>query len=153
MTKQDTIEEFDVAELLQKQESNANEVDELISKHEKFKAKWLKLTDQDMFDRVALWENMKDKITELKSTYYEEKQQNDVKKGARMVELKAMLNEQWKKVHTDSTADALIKQEFQQRDNEISIHKLQAELLQNKADCVLEYINIVKIHIKKDFSM
>jgi len=54
----------------------------------------LKLTDQDMFDRVALWENMKDKITELKSTYYEEKQQNDVKKGARMVELKAMLNEQ-----------------------------------------------------------
>jgi len=39
MTNQDTIEEFDVAELLQKQESNANEVDELISKHEKFKAK------------------------------------------------------------------------------------------------------------------
>ena len=153
MTNQDTIEDFDVAELLQKQEANASEVDELISKHEKFKAKWLQLTDQDMFDRVALRESMKDKITELKSVYYEEKQQNDVKKGARMVELKAMLNEAWKKVHTDSTADALIKQEFQQRDNEISIHKLQAELLQNKADCVLEYINIVKIHIKKDFSI
>ena len=153
MTNQDTIEDFDVAELLQKQEANASEVDELISKHEKFKAKWLQLTDQDMFDRVALRESMKDKITELKSVYYEEKQQNDVKKGARMVELKAMLNEAWKKIHTDSTVDALIKQEFQQRDNEISIHKLQAELLQNKADCVLEYINIVKIHIKKDFSI
>lgn len=80
MTNQDTIEEFDVAELLQKQESNANEVDELISKHEKFKAKWLKLTDQDMFDRVALWENMKDKITELKSTYYEESNKTMLKR-------------------------------------------------------------------------
>ena len=90
MTNQDTIEDFDIGEMLMKQEANASEVDELISKHEKFKAKWLQLTDQDMFDRVALRESMKDKITELKSVYYEEKQQNDVKKGARMVELKAM---------------------------------------------------------------
>ena len=145
--------EFDVEEILQPQQHNAKEVDEMIAKHESFKAKWLMLNDEDMFNRVALWEAMKDKITELKSLYYEEKQENDKQKWIRLIELKSMLNEQWKKVHTDSTADATIKQEFQQRDNEISVHKLQAELLQNKADAVLEYINIVKIHIKKDYSI
>lgn len=145
--------EFDVEEILQPQQHNAKDVDEMIAKHESFKAKWLMLNDEDMFNRVALWEAMKDKITELKSLYYEEKQENDKQKWIRLIELKSMLNEQWKKVHTDSTADATIKQEFQQRDNEISIHKLQAELLQNKADAVLEYINIVKIHIKKDYTV
>ena len=150
--EEDTVE-FDVEEILHPQEHNGKAVDEMIERHERFKLKWLQLTDEDMFNRVALWEEMKDKITELKSLYYEEKQENDKQKWIRLIELKSMLNEQWKKVHTDSTADATIKQEFQQRDNEISIHKLQAELLQNKADAVLEYINIIKIHIKKDYSI
>lgn len=147
------IKEFDVWELLQIQEQNGKAVDKLIARHEKFKAKGLQLTDQDMFDRIRLWEEMKDKITELKSTYYEEKQEMDKDKGIRLVELKAMLDEKGKKQHTDSTADAVIRQEFRQRENEISIHKLQAELLNNKAETVQEYINIVKIHMKKDFSI
>ena len=147
------IENFDVVEWLENQEKHWKEVDGLIARHEAFKKKGLKLNDQDMFDRIKLWEEMKDKITELKSVYYEEKQENDVNKWMRLVELKAMLDENNKKKYTDATADAVIRQEFRQRENEISIHKLQAELLQNKADTVQEYINIVKIHMKKDFSM
>lgn len=149
MTDNGNIETIDVNEIIHPQETYQTRIDEMIKKHEDFKKKWLQLTDQDLFDWVALWESMNDTITEIKSKYYEEKQENDVQKWMRIVELKAMLNDQWKKVHTESTADAVIKQEFQIRDNEIAIFKLQSELLQNKAQTVQEYINIVKIHMKK----
>ena len=145
--------EFDVEEILQPQQHNAKDVDEMIAKHESFKAKWLMLNDEDMFNRVALWEAMKDKITELKSLYYEEKQENDKQKWIRLIELKSMLDDKWKKIHTDSTADANIKKEFQQRDNEISISKLQAKQLFAKSSKVEQYINIVKIHMKKDYTV
>jgi hypothetical protein len=39
MTNQDTIETFEVEELLQKQDSNAKEVEAMIKKHEEFKMK------------------------------------------------------------------------------------------------------------------
>ena len=153
MTNQDTIETFEVEELLQKQDSNAKEVEAMIQKHEEFKMKWLRLNEQDLFDWVALWEEMECKAIELKSLFEEEKAENDVKKWERLIELKLMLDWNGKKIHTDSTADAHIKKEFKQRESEISIHKLQANQLLAKATKVENYINIVKIRMKKDFTM
>jgi len=68
-------------------------IDSLLQRHEVVKLKGLQLGEQDLFDRVALWEEMADSITELRSQYQEQKQQNEVEKGKRMIELKAELDE------------------------------------------------------------
>ena len=68
-------------------------IDSLLQRHEVLKLKGLQLGEQDLFDRVALWEEMADSITELRSQYQEQKQQNEVEKGKRMIELKSELDE------------------------------------------------------------
>lgn len=128
-------------------------IDSLLQRHEVLKLKGLQLGEQDLFDRVALWEEMADSITELRSQYQEQKQQNEVEKGKRMIELKAELDENWKKKYTESTAEAVIRQEFYQQDLDLSVLKTKIELLQNRTTVISEYVNIVKMHIKKDFSM
>ncbi len=128
-------------------------IDSLLQRHEVLKLKGLQLGEQDLFDRVALWEEMADSITELRSQYQEQKQANEVEKGKRMIELKAELDENWKKKYTESTAEAVIRQEFYQQDLDLSVLKTKIELLQNRTTVISEYVNIVKMHIKKDFSM
>lgn len=128
-------------------------IDSLLQRHEVLKLKGLQLGEQDLFDRISLREEMADCITELKSQYQEQKQANEVEKGKRMIELKAELDENWKKKYTESTADAVIRQEFYQQDLDLSVLKTKIELLQNRTTVIGEYVNIVKMHLKKDFSM
>ena len=70
-----------------------------------------------------------------------------------MIELKLELDEQGKKKYTESTAEAVIRQEFFQQDLDLATLRTKTELLQNKTGVINEYINIVKMHLKKDFSM
>ena len=128
-------------------------IDSLLQRHEVLKLKGLQLGEQDLFDRISLREEMADCITELKSQYQEQKQANEVEKGKRMIELKAELDENWKKKYTESTAEAVIRQEFYQQDLDLSVLKTKIELLQNRTTVIGEYVNIVKMHLKKDFSM
>lgn len=67
-------------------------IQSLIDRHEKIKSKGLQLGEQDLFDRVALREEMADCITEFRSQYQEQKRQNEVEKGKRMIELKSELD-------------------------------------------------------------
>ena len=147
------VEEFEVEDILKPYARNDEIINQMIQKHEWFKKKWFQLTDSDLFDWLALSEDMECKAIELMSLYEEEKAENDVLKWERMIELKSQLDDKWKKIHTDSTADANIRKEFQQRDNEISISKLQAKQLFAKSSKVEQYINIVKIHMKKDYTV
>ena len=132
---------------------DTTKIDALLQRHEILKLKWLQLWEQDLFNWVMLWEEMADCITELRSSYQEQKQSNDTKKGQRMIELKAELDDNNKKKYTESTAEAVIRQEFFQQDLDLSALKIKTELLQNKTAVINEYINIVKMHLKKDFSM
>ena len=132
---------------------DTTKIDALLERHEILKLKWLQLWEQDLFNWVMLWEEMADCITELRSSYQEQKQSNDKEKGKRMIELKLELDEQGKKKYTESTAEAVIRQEFFQQDLDLSALKIKTELLQNKTGVINEYINIVKMHLKKDFSM
>ena len=132
---------------------DTTKIDALLQRHEILKLKWLQLWEQDLFNWVMLWEEMADCITELRSSYQEQKQSNDTKKGQRMIELKLELDEQGKKKYTESTAEAVIRQEFFQQDLDLATLRTKTELLQNKTGVINEYINIVKMHLKKDFSM
>lgn len=147
------MEENDFKTELTVQEKNAKEIDGMIEQHETYKLKWYQLNDQDIRNRTALQEKMIDKSLELKSLWMEEKSKSDTDKWIRIVELKSMLDENWKKLYTDATADGVIKQEFKQRETDISIHKLQAELLEEKAKAVERYVNLIKLYMKKDFSV
>lgn len=147
------MEEKDFTTELTVQEKNAKEIEQMVEEHEKIKSKWYKMNESDLRDRTVLQEKMEDKAIELRSLYLEEKNQCDTDKWIRLIELKSMLDENWKKCYTDSTADGVIKQEFKQRETDISIHKLQSDLLLQKANAVERYINIVKIYMKKDFSI
>ena len=132
---------------------DTTKIDTLLERHEILKLKWLQLWEQDLFNWVVLWEEMADCITELRSQLQKQKQQNEVEKGKKMIELKAELDENWKKKYTESTAEAVIRQEFYQQDLDLSVLKTKIELLQNRTAVINEYINIVKMHLKKDFSM
>lgn len=135
------------------QEKNAKEIEEMVEQHEVYKLKWLQLNEDDLWNWTMLQEKMEDKVIELRSLYMEEKNQCDTDKWIRLLELKSMLDENGKKQYTDSTADGVIKQEFKQRETDISIHKLQADLLINKAQAVERYVNLIKLHMKKDFTI
>ena len=144
--------EFDVEDILKPYQKNDEVINQMIMKHELFKKKWFQLTDSDLFDWLALSEDMECKAIELMSLFEEEKAENDVLKWERLIELKSQLDWNWKKIHTDSTAEAHIKKEFKQRELEISISKEQAKQLFAKSSKVEQYINIVKIRMKKDFT-
>lgn len=122
----------------------------LLDYHELMKAKWILLTEDDMFNRVKCWEAMKDLQAELRSEIYEQKIRLDNKKWQRMIELKLVVNEAWKKTYTDTTAEAQVRQEMEQDLIDFNIIKLKSDLLQSKIDTVVEYINIAKLKLKKD---
>lgn len=122
----------------------------LLDYHELMKAKWILLTEDDMFNRVKCWEEMKDLQAELRSEIYEQKIRLDNKKGQRMIELKLVVNEAWKKTYTDTTAEAQVRQEMEQDLIDFNVLKLKSDLLQSKIDTVVEYINIAKLKLRKD---
>lgn len=147
------MEEKDFKTELTVQEKNAKEIEKMVEEHEVYKLKWLQLNEDDLWNWTVLQEKMEDKAIELRSLYMEEKNQCDTDKWIRLVELKTELDENGKKKYTDSTADGVIKQEFKQRETDISIHKLQSDLLINKAQAVERYVNLIKLHMKKDYSV
>lgn len=124
------------------------EANALIEKHEAFKSKGLGLNVQDLFDWTSLWEDMWSMVVLYKSTYMENKNQLEIEKWTRKIELKFEVDDNGKKLYTESTADAVINEEFQQRDAEQLMLKTCYEWLLNKMENIEKYINIVKMHMK-----
>ena len=126
---------------------------EIIDKYESFKLKWLKLNEQDMFDRLELQDIIQDKVIEIKSKYLEDKLVFDRDYWLRIVELKDIKDQQWKKLYTDTTAKAVVDNEFFERELALIAAKATYENLMNKANNVVEYINVIKLAMKKDFTI
>jgi hypothetical protein len=73
----------------------------------------------------------------------------DVDKGKRTLELKTESDENGKKKYTESQIDAMIRSEFIEQDLEINYFKTQQDLLSKKSETITEYVNIVKLTLKK----
>lgn len=129
------------------------QIQEILDKYESFKKKWLKLNEQDMFDRLELQDAIQDKVIELKSEYLEEKLEFDRDYWLKLIELKEQKDEQWKKLYTDTTAKAVADDEFFEREINLITKKTTYEMLTNKANNVIEYVNVVKLYFKKDFTI
>ena len=128
-------------------------IQEIIDKYESFKKKWLKLNEQDMFDRLELQDTIQDQVIEFKSEYLEEKLEFDRDYWLRLIELKEIKDADWKKKYTDTTAKAVVDDEFFQRELDLITKKATYEMLMNKANNIVEYINVIKLSMKKDFSI
>ena len=128
-------------------------IQEILEKYESFKKKWLKLNEQDLFERLELQDILQDKIIEIKSKYMEDKIIFDRDYWLRLIELKDEKDEKWKKIYTDVIAKAKVDIEFFDREVALITAKATYEMLYNKANNIVEYINIVKLAVKKDFSI
>lgn len=126
------------------------QIQKLLDFHEKMKSKWLLITEEDMYKRIQCLEKMKDIQAELKSEQQEKKIRYDIKLWEILLELKLLTNEFWKKVHTDTTATAIAKKRMEQELIDMNLLKLWSDVLQSKIDTIIEYINIVKIKMRKD---
>ena len=128
-------------------------IQEIIEKYEAFKEKGLKINEEDMFERLKLQDTIQDQVIEFKSEYLEEKLVFDRDYWLKLIELKELKDKDWKKVYTDTTAKAFVDNEFFQRELELITKKATYEMLTNKANSITEYVNVIKIAMKKDFSI
>lgn len=128
-------------------------IQELLDKYEAFKLKGLQINEQDMFDFLSLQDKMEDAVVQLRSEYAEEELVFDRDYWLRLVELKWIKDLDWKKRYTDATAKAICDNEFFEKELDLIVKKATYENLQNKAKKIVEYINIVKIALRKDFSI
>lgn len=129
------------------------EIQEMLDKYEAFKLKWLQLNEQDMFDWLDLQDRMEDKVVELRSSYAEEELIFDRDYWLRLVELKWIKDLDWKKRYTVDEAKAICDNEFYERELDLIVKKASYENLINKSKKIVEYINIVKLALRKDFSI
>jgi len=134
-------------------ENEENIITNLLDRYEAFKLKWLQINEQDMFDFLKLQDEMEDKVVELRSSYAEDELLFDRDYWLRLVELKWVKDLDWKKRYTDATAKALCDNEFYEKELDLIVKKATYENLQNKAKKIVEYINIVKLSLRKDFSI
>ena len=89
----------------------------------------------------------------MKAEYYELKLRLDVEKAKMMIAYKTMLDDNWKKKYTDTTAEWEIKKQFLDDDIRLNELKKTYELLYQKAQTINEYINIVKLNRKGAYSL
>lgn len=130
-----------------------NVITNLLDRYEAFKLKWLQLNENDMLEFLNLQDEIEDKVIELKSKYTENELEFDRDYGLRLIELKSRKDSEWKKTYTDATAKAMCDDEFFDRELKLAVIKATYENLQNKAKKIIEYINVVKLYLRKDFSI
>lgn len=128
-------------------------IQEILDKYEAFKLKWLQINEQDMFDFLKLQDIIQDKVIEIKSKYLEDKLIFDRDYWLRLIELKDIKWADWKKLYTDSTAKAKVDVEFFDRELVLITAKATYEMLTNKQWNIVEYINVIKLAMRKDFSI
>lgn len=124
----------------------------LLDKHEAFKIKWLQLSDDDLFQWIWLQDTMITEVSNMKSEYLENKLKIEKDKSIRTLEMKADIDEKWK-APTDKWIEAVLKQEFFERDLNQNVLKTSYELLSQKLATITEFVNIVKMNKKGNFSI
>ena len=125
-------------------------IEQMLKIHEDFKSKGLSISEEDMLDRLNLREDMITEASNLKAKNIEEKMALDKDKAKRILELKAFKDENWKWL-TEKTIEGNLKVDFFDRELEIVSQKATADLLQSKAETIIEYINVIKLNKKISF--
>lgn len=125
-------------------------IEEIKQKHEELKKKALALNETDLFDWLELWDNIIDIYINKKSEYQEKKINLKIEKWKRKIELKSQKDNKWNKIHTEKTSDALIDEEFQEKDIKQAILENEIALLNETKNIINEYILLWKKIVFRD---
>lgn len=127
-------------------------VNELIKKHEDFKAKGFKLSLPEIYDWLALQDDMATAVQQLKAESIEKGADLDKVKNLRLLELKNSTDANGKS-YTEKTIDAMIKDETYDEKVKLDTDKTVIELLQKKADNITQLTQLLKLNYKTDFTL
>ena len=127
-------------------------VADLLKRHEDFKAKGLQLTDEDLFNRLSLMDEIILVCSNMKAEYLENKLALDKDKALKTIELKMEKNADGK-ANTDKMIEAYIKNEYYEQDLKQTTLKNTYELLYQRAGVINDLVNVVKLHKKADFTL
>ncbi|MBO7444206.1 MAG: hypothetical protein J6T69_05250 [Methanobrevibacter sp.] len=100
-----------------------------------------------------MWDDINDAVIELESKFLEGDATYDRDYGLRLIELKEIKDSEGKKRYTDATAKAMCDNEFFDRYLDLIVIKETYKRLMKKAELIEPYTNVVKLHIRKDFSI
>ena len=128
-------------------------VQEYIDRNEAFKLKGLMLSNDDLFNRLCLQDEIITAVSNMKAEYIEKKLTLDKDKALRGMELKLEKDENGKTVNTDSFIEKKIKNEFYIQDLDLATLKNSYELLYGKAQTITDLVNVVKLNKKADFTL
>ena len=129
------------------------DIQSLIDRHETFKIKGLQLSNDDLFNRLSLQDEMVTVVSNLKAEYLEKKLKLDKDKALRGMELKMQKDDNGKTSNTDKFIEQLLKKEFYDQDLELLVLKNSYELLYGKAQTITDLVNVVKLNKKADFTL
>ena len=124
-------------------------IETMLNINEEFKKKGLLLSSEDLFDRLRLRDDMKTESWKIRQEYILEKLEMDKKKAMRTIELKAITDDKWKGL-TEKAIDGNIKQEFYDEEISLNAKKATYELLYERAESIIDFINVVKLNLKSD---
>lgn len=124
-------------------------IETMLNINEEFKKKGLLLSSEDLFDRLRLRDDMKTESGKIRQEYILEKLEMDKKKAMRTIELKAVTDDKWKGL-TEKAIDGNIKQEFYDEEISLNAKKATYELLYERAESIIDFINVVKLNLKSD---
>ena len=124
-------------------------IETMLNINEEFKKKGLLLSSEDLFDRLRLRDDMKTESWKIRQEYILEKLEMDKEKAMRTIELKAVTDDKWKGL-TEKAIDGNIKQEFYDDEIALSNKKATYELLYERAESIIDFINVVKLNLKSE---
>lgn len=124
-------------------------IETMLNINEEFKKKGLLLSSEDLFDWLRLRDDMKTESGKIRQEYILEKLEMDKKKAMRTIELKAVTDDKGKGL-TEKAIDGNIKQEFYDEEISLNAKKATYELLYERAESIIDFINVVKLNLKSD---
>lgn len=122
-------------------------IEQMMKINEEFKTKGLLLNEEDLLDWLRLKDDMITRSSEIKQEVIIWKLELDKNKATRVLELKSVQDEKWKSL-TEKSIDWILKQEFFDKDIELATKKATADLLKDRADSIIEFINVIKMNKK-----
>lgn len=124
-------------------------IETMLNINEEFKKKGLLLSSEDLFDRLRLRDDMKTESWKIRQEYILEKLEMDKEKAKRVIELKTVTDERWKWL-TEKSIEWNIRQEFFDQEISLNAKKATYELLYERAESIIDFINVVKLNLKSD---
>lgn len=124
-------------------------IETMLNINEEFKKKGLLLSSEDLFDRLRLRDDMKTESWKIRQEYVIEKLEMDKEKAKRTIELKTVTDDKWKGL-TEKAIDGNLRQEFFDQEIALSAKKATYELLYERAESIIDFVNVVKLSLKTD---